>query len=150
MCDFVGSQRDLLGLEEPHRLAVKGKLENYYEKEIHRGRLYPNLDTLADKGIIEKGRADRRTNVYSVTRRGISKIEARRVPEQQSNKDFSFDQLVIPVLVGRLSENSSESKEADSTSSCLQVSHPITYPCSGMRIHDGNTRCPAAAVDDRM
>ncbi|UTF55808.1 PadR family transcriptional regulator [Natronosalvus rutilus] len=82
MYDLTGFQRDLLyvaaGLNEPHGLAIKDELENYYEKEIHHGRLYPNLDTLVEKGLIEKGEADRRTNIYSVTRRGHREIEDRR------------------------------------------------------------------------
>jgi len=49
MYDLTGFQRDLLtvtaGIEEPHGLAIKDELEDYYEKEIHHGRLYPNLDT---------------------------------------------------------------------------------------------------------
>ncbi|USZ73510.1 helix-turn-helix transcriptional regulator [Natronosalvus halobius] len=87
MYDLTGFQRDLLyvaaGLDEPHGLAIKDELENYYEKEIHHGRLYPNLDTLVDKGLIEKGEADRRTNVYSVTRRGRREIEDRGQWEDQ-------------------------------------------------------------------
>ena len=54
MHDLTGFQRDLLyvvaGLDNPHGLAVKDELEDYYEKEIHHGRLYPNLDTLVEKG----------------------------------------------------------------------------------------------------
>ncbi|RQG94743.1 PadR family transcriptional regulator [Natrarchaeobius oligotrophus] len=92
MYDLTGFQRDLLyvvaGLDEPHGLAIKDDLENYYEKEIHHGRLYPNLDTLVEKGLIEKGEADRRTNVYSTTRRGIREIEARRDWEQEFVGDF--------------------------------------------------------------
>ncbi len=87
MYDLTGFQRDLLyvaaGLDEPHGLAIKDELENYYEKEIHHGRLYPNLDTLVEKGLIEKGEADRRTNVYSVTRRGHREIEDRLQWEDQ-------------------------------------------------------------------
>ena len=87
MYDLTGFQRDLLfvtaGLDEPHGLAIKDELEDYYEKEVHHGRLYPNLDTLVDKGLIEKGEADRRTNVYSVTRRGEREIDARRDWEEQ-------------------------------------------------------------------
>jgi DNA-binding PadR family transcriptional regulator len=92
MYDLTGFQRDLLyvsaALEEPHGLAIKEELENYYEKEIHHGRLYPNLDTVVDKGLIEKGQADRRTNVYSVTRRGEREIEARRDWEDQYVDDL--------------------------------------------------------------
>jgi PadR family transcriptional regulator PadR len=87
MYDLTGFQRDLLytiaGLGEPHGLAVKDELENYYDKEIHHGRLYPNLDTLVEKGLAEKGEKDRRTNVYTITRRGQRELEARREWEDQ-------------------------------------------------------------------
>ncbi|RRJ33801.1 PadR family transcriptional regulator [Halocatena pleomorpha] len=81
MYDLTGFQRDLLyviaGSDDPHGLAIKDELETYYEKEIHHGRLYPNLDTLVEKGLIEKGHRDRRTNYYTVTRRGQREIDAR-------------------------------------------------------------------------
>jgi DNA-binding PadR family transcriptional regulator len=87
MYDLTGFQRDLLyivtGLDDPHGLAVKDELENYYESEIHHGRLYPNLDTLVEKGLVEKGELDKRTNVYTVTRRGQREIDARREWEQE-------------------------------------------------------------------
>ena len=87
MYDLTGFQRDLLytvaGIDDPHGLAIKEELEKYYEKEIHHGRLYPNLDTLVDKGLIEKTAKDRRTNSYSITRRGTREIEARREWENQ-------------------------------------------------------------------
>ena len=82
MDDLTGFQRDLLiviaGLDEPHGLAIKDKLETYYDSEIHHGRLYPNLDTLVNKGLVEKGQRDRRTNTYALTRRGRREIDARR------------------------------------------------------------------------
>jgi len=71
------------GRDEPHGLAIKDELEDYYEKEIHHGRLYPNLDTLVEKGLVEKGEKDRRTNVYTVTRRGQREIDARREWERE-------------------------------------------------------------------
>ncbi|MGQ4557323.1 helix-turn-helix transcriptional regulator [Halobellus sp. GM3] len=87
MNDLTGFQRDLLtviaGLEDPHGLAVKDELENYYEKEVHHGRLYPNLDTLVEKGLVEKGKVDRRTNSYKLTRRGGREITARKEWEGQ-------------------------------------------------------------------
>jgi DNA-binding PadR family transcriptional regulator len=87
MYDLTGFQRDLLyvvaGLDEPHGLAIKEELEGYYEKEIHHGRLYPNLDTLVEKGLVEKGELDRRTNVYSLTRRGRREVEDRHDWERQ-------------------------------------------------------------------
>lgn len=87
MHDLTGFQRDLLyvivGGDEPHGLAIKDELEEYYEKEIHHGRLYPNLDTLVEKGLVEKGELDRRTNYYEMTRRGQREIEARNDWEAQ-------------------------------------------------------------------
>jgi PadR family transcriptional regulator PadR len=87
MDDLTGFQRDLLyaiaGMDEPHGLAVKDEMEDYYEKEIHHGRLYPNLDTLVDKGLISKGQKDRRTNVYKITERGERELDARRDWEAQ-------------------------------------------------------------------
>lgn len=63
MHSLTGLQRDLLyviaGSNEPHGLAIKDDLEEYYETEIHHGRLYPNLDTLVEKGLVEKGQRDR-------------------------------------------------------------------------------------------
>lgn len=87
MYDLTGFQRDLLyviaGKNEPHGLALKEELEQYYDGEIHHGRLYPNLDTLVDKGLVKKGEQDQRTNFYTVTKRGKREIEARREWEQQ-------------------------------------------------------------------
>lgn len=87
MHDLHGFQRDLLctiaGLDQPHGIAVQEELEDYYETEIHHGRLYPNLDELTEKGLVEKGEIDRRTNYYSITRRGTRELKARREWEDQ-------------------------------------------------------------------
>ena len=87
MYDLTAFQRDLLyviaGQDEPHGLAIKEELEKYYEKEIHHGRLYPNLDTVVDKGLVEKGEVDQRTNYYTITARGRRELEARREWEDQ-------------------------------------------------------------------
>ncbi|WP_222913050.1 PadR family transcriptional regulator [Natrinema sp. SYSU A 869] len=87
MYDLTGFQRDLLytiaGQDDPHGLAIKDELEEYYEKEIHHGRLYPNLDEIVDKGLVEKGELDQRTNYYTVTARGRRELEARRGWEDQ-------------------------------------------------------------------
>ncbi|RKD85903.1 PadR family transcriptional regulator [Halopiger aswanensis] len=87
MYDLTAFQRDLLyviaGQDEPHGLAIKDELEEYYEKEIHHGRLYPNLDTVVDKGLVEKGELDQRTNYYTITARGQRELEARREWEEQ-------------------------------------------------------------------
>ena len=91
MYDLTSFQRDCLyviaGLDAPHGLAVKDELDDYYESEIHHGRLYPNLDTLVDKGLVEKGERDQRTNTYTLTRRGRREIEARHDWESKSQVD---------------------------------------------------------------
>ncbi|MBZ6494496.1 PadR family transcriptional regulator [Natrinema longum] len=87
MYDLTGFQRDLLyviaGQDDPHGLAIKAELEEYYEKEIHHGRLYPNLDDIVDKGLVEKGELDQRTNYYTITARGRRELDARREWENQ-------------------------------------------------------------------
>ncbi|OYR90821.1 PadR family transcriptional regulator [Halorubrum sp. E3] len=81
MHDLTGFQRDLLyiidGLDDPYGLAIKDKLEEYYKKEVNHGRLYPNLDRLVEKGLVEKSQRDKRTNEYTTTRRGTRAIETR-------------------------------------------------------------------------
>ena len=82
MHDLTGFQRDLLyviaGLDGPKGLAIKERLDEYYGTEINHGRLYPNLDALVEKGLVEKGRIDDRTNAYTLTQRGERELEARR------------------------------------------------------------------------
>jgi len=82
MYDLTAFQRDLLtvaaGLENPHGLAYKMELDGYYETEILHGRLYPNLDTLVGRGLLEKGEIDRRTNFYALTDEGRDVLERRR------------------------------------------------------------------------
>lgn len=98
MFDLTGFQRDLMytiaGTDEPHGLAIKEEMEDYYEKEVHHGRLYPNLDTLVDKGLVDKSEKDRRTNEYQLTSRGKREIEDRREWEQQYLSD---EEIVEPV-----------------------------------------------------
>ena len=87
MHDLTAFQRDLLyviaGMDRPYGLEIKDALNDYYEKEIQHGRLYPNLDTLVEKGLVEKGALDRRTNYYNLTRRGQREITARQEWEKQ-------------------------------------------------------------------
>ncbi|NGM70542.1 helix-turn-helix transcriptional regulator [Natronolimnobius sp. AArcel1] len=87
MYDLTKFQRDLLYViasqDKPHGLAIKDELEKYYEKDIHHGRLYPNLDIVVEKGLVEKGKADKRTNYYTITARGHRELEARRDWEDQ-------------------------------------------------------------------
>ena len=87
MHDLTAFQRDVLyviaDLGDPHGFAIKEELEEYYDDEVHNSRLYPNLETLIDKGLIDKGKADRRSNYYTLTGRGDRELEARREWEAQ-------------------------------------------------------------------
>lgn len=87
MDDLTGFQRDLLyviaGAEQPSGQDVKDEVEQYYSSEINHGRLYPNLDTVVNKELVEKGQLDRRTNYYDITEQGEELIEERREWEGQ-------------------------------------------------------------------
>jgi DNA-binding PadR family transcriptional regulator len=82
MSELTGFQRDLMfvlsGLNQPSGQELKNRLEEPYDDEINHGRLYPNLDTLVDKGYVKKGSLDRRTNCYELTESGRELIQARR------------------------------------------------------------------------
>jgi len=81
MDDLTGFQRDLLyviaGADQPSGQDVKDEIEQYYSSEINHGRLYPNLDTVVNKELVEKGQLDRRTNYYAITDEGEQAIEDR-------------------------------------------------------------------------
>jgi|AntRauTorcE11898_2_1112593.scaffolds.fasta_scaffold01816_2 DNA-binding PadR family transcriptional regulator len=81
MYELTAFQRDLLyitaGLVEPHGLGIKEEIEDYYDKEVNHGRLYPNLDDLVEMGLIEKTDHDDRTNCYQLTTKGEETINSR-------------------------------------------------------------------------
>ena len=85
MYDLTGFQRDLLytisGVDEPYGLAIKASLQEYRAEDVNHGRLYPNLDTLVEKGYVEKSQKDRRTNLYTLTEAAQEAIDERRVWE---------------------------------------------------------------------
>ena len=87
MDDLTGFQRDLLyviaGADQPSGQDVKDEIEQYYSSEINHGRLYPNLDTVVNKDLVEKGQLDRRTNYYAITEDGEQAIEDRYEWESQ-------------------------------------------------------------------
>ncbi|WP_089827228.1 PadR family transcriptional regulator [Halogranum amylolyticum] len=79
MFGLTGFQRDLLvvasGLEKPSGQEIKDQIQETIETEVKHGRLYPNLDTLVERGLLEKGQHDRRTNYYQVTEKGSLTIQ---------------------------------------------------------------------------
>lgn len=62
----------------PHGLAIKTALEGRYRTDINHGRLYPNLDTLVEQGLVTKEAADKRTNFYGLSETGQRVIRDRR------------------------------------------------------------------------
>lgn len=101
MQDLTAFQRDVLfviaGHDEPHGLAIKEALDDYYTEEINHGRLYPNLDTLVEKGLVEKGEKDRRTNEYQLSDRGQREIVARREFEDDLVSDITDEATTTTV-----------------------------------------------------
>lgn len=91
MHDLTGFQRDMLyvvaGMDSPKGLAIKEELEEYYTGDINHGRLYPNLDTLVDMGLVEKGEIDDRTNSYSLSEQGQQVVAERREWEEARTGD---------------------------------------------------------------
>lgn len=85
MYDLTGFQRDLLrgiaALTTENEQPPKGlKVLEWLEDEagyaeVHHGRLYPNMDTLVDMGLVSKSERDRRTNEYALTQRGRREIQ---------------------------------------------------------------------------
>nr|WP_254547328.1 PadR family transcriptional regulator [Halomarina sp. BND7] len=81
MFELTGFQRDLLwviaGFDQPSGQQLKTELEAHTDREITHGRLYPNLDTLVNRGYVEKGQIDRRTNYYELSEEGQEALAAR-------------------------------------------------------------------------
>ena len=84
--ELTGFQRDLLyvaaGKDQPSGQVIKEELERKFG-EITHGRLYPNLDTLVNEGLVQKGERNRRTNFYEITDEGTAALERRREWEDQ-------------------------------------------------------------------
>jgi DNA-binding PadR family transcriptional regulator len=99
MENLTAFQRDILcvvaGMDEPHGLAIKAELEDYYEGEVNHGRLYPNLDDLVEQNLLDKGAHDQRTNCYTVTEEGRRSLGRRRRWELQYLSDI--DQVNTPT-----------------------------------------------------
>lgn len=104
MHDLTGFQRDLLfivaGLEGPNGLTVKDELEQYYGEEVRHGRLYPNLDTLVEMGLVEKGQKDRRTNEYTLLPPGRRELQDRLDWQAKYCPEEILDEsdLVVPEM----------------------------------------------------
>jgi DNA-binding PadR family transcriptional regulator len=70
LTEFQYNILTILSDEAMYGLAVKRQLEAYYGSEVNHGRLYPNLDELAELGLVEKSELDKRTNQYALSDTG--------------------------------------------------------------------------------
>ena len=78
LSDFQQLILHCLAEESRYGLGLKRALQDYYGTEVNHGRLYPNLDDLAEIGFVEKGKIDRRTNSYEITDEGQEWLDTRR------------------------------------------------------------------------
>jgi DNA-binding PadR family transcriptional regulator len=86
MFELTGFQRDLLyviaGAERPSGQEIKVQISQFVG-EVNHGRLYPNLDTLVERGYVDKGQHDRRTNYYEISEKGLEALSRRREWERK-------------------------------------------------------------------
>lgn len=82
LANLSAFQRDVLWVlaktGEQKGLDVKERLQNYYESEVNHAQIYPNLDELVDRGLVDKSKIDGRTNGYSLTEAGRRALTARQ------------------------------------------------------------------------
>lgn len=74
-------QRDLLyiicDLDNPYGLGIKSRVEEYYEEEVNTGRVYQNLNKLAEDDLLEKSEVNKRTKSYNLTDEAIEAMQRR-------------------------------------------------------------------------
>ena len=83
MVELTTFQYTLLGaaneLVEPSGQDIRLYVNSspFHGSDMNPSRLYPNLDTLVDAGLVDKGEHDRRTNYYEITDDGKEALETR-------------------------------------------------------------------------
>lgn len=112
--ELTNFRRDILiilaGGDVLKGLEIKEELEQYYEEEVNHGRLYPNLDELAEKGLIKKTAIDKRSNGYSLTDSGIIHINARRQWESKG-LDWLRTDTILNITEGSDDQKSDQGTE---------------------------------------
>lgn len=95
MHQLTGFQRDLLycaaSLDDPYGLEIGREVEEYSSLELNNGRLYQNLNALAEKGLIKKKHKDDRTILYIVTSEAEKIIENRQKWEGKKLKKAGIE-----------------------------------------------------------
>jgi DNA-binding PadR family transcriptional regulator len=84
--ELTAIQRDLLfvvsGMSDSSGTAIKSELERTQDRDLVKGRVYTNLNELADDDLIDKGSKNGRANEYSLTETGREAVRKRRRWEQ--------------------------------------------------------------------
>jgi DNA-binding PadR family transcriptional regulator len=85
--DLTGFQRDLLytiaNLHEPSGQSIRERLEADIGEEIVHGRLYPNLATLVERGLVVEDERNNRTHHYRLSEAGVRALRERRAWEDR-------------------------------------------------------------------
>lgn len=93
--DLTAFERDILivtsGLDDPKGLDIRRELNEYYDEEVHHGRLYPNLDDLNESGLLAKFEINQRSNGYRLTDRGMAHIRTRQKWERPAIETLGAD-----------------------------------------------------------
>jgi len=93
VANLTAFKRDLLWIlndsGEQKGVDIRLALEDYYEKPVNHGQLYPNLDDLVDADLVEKEKLDGRTNGYSLTEAGRRALTQRQTWQNDSDADSS-------------------------------------------------------------
>jgi len=80
--DLTAFQRDVLWVLSnggaQKGVGVRSQLENYYEKSVNHGQVYPNLNDLIERNLVKKSEVDGRTNEYSLTEEGHRALQRRQ------------------------------------------------------------------------
>ncbi|MFC7079285.1 helix-turn-helix transcriptional regulator [Halorussus caseinilyticus] len=122
LVDLHGFQRDVLfavrALERdgdpPRGLRVKRRLEATYYEEVHHGRLYQNLDTLAEQNLIAKGAKDGRANEYATTEAARTILDAHvRARAEQAGVELATDANAFPSENGTGTETRSRGEQTE-------------------------------------
>jgi DNA-binding PadR family transcriptional regulator len=92
---LTGFQRDLLycaaSLDDPYGLEIGREVEQYSSLELNNGRLYQNLNTLAERGLIKKKRKNDRTILYMITSEAEKIIENRQKWEDRKLEEAGIE-----------------------------------------------------------
>jgi len=95
MYNLTGFQRDMLycvaAVDEPTGVEVGQEVEDSSIHEMTRGRLYSNLDYLAEEGLLKKGKKNNRANKYCLTTKGKKALKERRKWENNKLEGANID-----------------------------------------------------------